>query len=215
MNRLYKVLLSGVVAGAALVSQMAYAQEAPDALIKRISDEMLTTVKNDKALQSGDFRRMSEVVDAKIAPFTNVERMTSMAVGRYWRQATPEQQKKLQTEFKQLLVRTYSGALSQVKDQSIQMRPFRGDLTKDTEVVVRSQVLGSGEPIQLDYRMEKAGDSWKVYDMNVAGVWLVENYKASFANEISKGGIDGLITTLSERNKRSTDKNNEKKAASS
>lgn len=213
MNRLFKVLLTGVVAAAAVVSQVAQAQEAPDALIKRVSDEMISTVKNDKALQSGDFRRMAEVVDAKIAPFTNVERMTAMAVGRYWRQATPEQQKKLQGEFKQLLVRTYSGALSQVKDQSIQMRPFRGDLTKDTEVVVRSQVLGAGEPIQLDYRMEKAGDSWKVYDMNVAGVWLVENYKASFANEINKGGIDGLIATLVDRNKRSAEKI-EKKASS-
>lgn len=207
MNRLLKSLMTGVVALAASFALTAQAaDEAPDALVKRLSDEMITTVKNDKSLQAGDVKRVAEVVDAKIVPFTNFERMTAMAVGRNWRTATPEQKQKLQAEFKQLLVRTYAGALSQVKDQSIQLRPFRGDAAKDTEVVVRTQVLGAGEPIQLDYRLEKAGDSWKMYDMNVAGVWLVENYKASFANEVTKGGLDGLITTLTERNKRASDK---------
>jgi phospholipid transport system substrate-binding protein len=203
MNRLLKAVLTGVVA---VTTMLAHAEEAPDALIKRISDELITTAKNDKALQTGDTRRVTEVVDAKVVPYTNFERMTAMAVGRYWRTATPEQKKQLQVEFKQLLIRTYSGALSQVKDQTIQMRPFRGDLSKDTEVVVRTQVLGAGEPIQLDYRLEKASEGWKVYDLNVAGVWLVENYKASFANEITKGGVDGLIATLAERNKRVTEK---------
>jgi phospholipid transport system substrate-binding protein len=207
MNRLLKTLMTGVVALTATFALTAHAaDEAPDALVKRLSDDMITTVKNDKSLQAGDVRRVAEVVDAKIVPFTNFERMTAMAVGRNWRTATPEQKTKLQAEFKQLLVRTYAGALSQVKDQSIQLRPFRGDATKDTEVVVRTQVLGAGEPIQLDYRLEKTGDSWKMYDMNVAGVWLVENYKASFANEVTKGGLDGLITTLAERNKRAGEK---------
>lgn len=207
MNRLLKALLAGVVAVTAMVAQAA--DEAPDALVKRISDEVLATAKADKSLQAGDIRRVTEVVDAKVVPHLNFERMTAMAVGRHWRAATPEQKTALQKEFKALLVRTYSGALSQVKDQTIQMRPFRGDLSKDTEVVVRTQVLGGSEPIQLDYRLEKADSGWKVYDMNVAGVWLVENYKASFANEVTKGGLDGLIATLSERNKRM----NERKAS--
>jgi phospholipid transport system substrate-binding protein len=207
MNRFLKSVVTGaitLVASFAMTAQAA--DEAPDALVKRLSDDMITAVKNDKSLQAGDVRRVAEVVDAKIVPYTNFERMTAMAVGRNWRSATPDQKKQLQIEFKQLLVRTYAGALSQVKDQSIQLRPFRGDAAKDTEVVVRTQVLGAGEPIQLDYRMEKAGDTWKMYDMNVAGVWLVENYKASFANEVTKGGLDGLIATLIERNKRAGEK---------
>jgi len=126
--------------------------------------------------------------------------MTASAVGRYWRQATPEQQQKLQAEFKTLLVRTYSGALAQVKEQTVQLKPFRAK-PEDQEVVVRTEVRGKGEPIQLDYRMEKRPDGWKIYDVNVLGVWLVENYRNSFAQEISAGGIDGLIAKLAERNK--------------
>ena len=126
--------------------------------------------------------------------------MTSSAVGRYWRQATPEQQARLQEEFKTLLVRTYAGALTQVKDQSVELKPLRAR-PEDTEVLVRSEVKGKGEPIQLDYRVEKTGDSWKIYDVNVLGVWLVETYRASFAQEISASGIDGLITKLAEKNK--------------
>jgi phospholipid transport system substrate-binding protein len=121
-------------------------------------------------------------------------------VGRNWRSATPEQQKRLQEEFKILLVRSYAGALTQVKDQTVQLKPLRAN-SGDTEVVVRTEVRGKGEPIQLDYRMEKAGDSWKIYDVNVVGVWLVEQYRTSFTQEISAGGIDGLIAKLAERNK--------------
>jgi phospholipid transport system substrate-binding protein len=121
-------------------------------------------------------------------------------VGRNWRSATPEQQKRLQDEFKILLVRSYAGALTQVTDQTVQLKPLRAN-PGDTEVVVRTEVRGKGEPIQLDYRMEKAGDSWKIYDVNVLGVWLVEQYRTSFNQEISSGGIDGLIAKLSERNK--------------
>jgi phospholipid transport system substrate-binding protein len=121
-------------------------------------------------------------------------------VGRFWRQATPEQKTRLQDEFKLLLVRTYSGALTQVKDQSVEMKPMRSR-PEDTEVIVRSEVKGKGEPIQLDYRMEKAGDSWRIYDVNVLGIWLVENYRSSFAQEIGASGIDGLINKLAEKNK--------------
>ena len=173
---------------------------APDALIKKVSGEVIEAVKADKAIQSGDVKPIMALVDAKILPHVNFQRMTASAVGRYWRQATPEQKTRLQDEFKLLLVRTYSGALTQVKDQVVEMKPMRSR-PEDTEVIVRSEVKGKGEPIQLDYRMEKAGDTWRIYDVNVLGVWLVENYRASFAQEIGASGIDGLITKLAQKNK--------------
>lgn len=176
------------------------ADEAPDALIKRVSTEVLEAVKADAAIQKGDVSRISTLVDTKIMPNVNFTRMTSSAVGRFWRQATPEQQKQLQDEFKTLLLRTYSGALAEVKDQSLSFKPFRA-APNDTEVVVRSEVRGKGDPIQLDYRLEKTADGWKIYDLNVLGVWLVETYRAQFAQEINAKGIDGLIATLAQRNK--------------
>jgi phospholipid transport system substrate-binding protein len=178
----------------------ARADTAPDELIRQVSNEVIDTVKSDKAIQAGDVSRIVALVDAKVMPHVNFQRMTASAVGRNWRSATPEQQKRLQEEFKILLVRSYSGALTQVKDQTVQLKPLRAN-PGDTEVVVRTEVRGKGEPIQLDYRMEKAGDSWKIYDVNVLGVWLVEQYRTSFNQEISSGGIDGLIAKLSERNK--------------
>ncbi|MEX8494719.1 phospholipid-binding protein MlaC, partial [Sphaerotilus sp.] len=180
-----------------LVTAVAHAQTAPDAWIKQISGEVIESVKTDKAIQAGDTKKIMTLVDAKILPNVNFLRMTSAAVGRYWRQATPEQQTRLQEEFKTLLVRTYAGALTQVKDQSVELKPLRAR-PEDTEVLVRSEVKGKGDPIQLDYRVEKTGDSWKIYDVNVLGVWLVETYRASFAQEISASGIDGLITKLTE-----------------
>jgi len=193
---------TSLIATAALVlaTAVAHAQTAPDAWIKQISGEVIDTVKSDKAIQAGDTRKIMTLVDAKILPNVNFLRMTSSAVGRYWRQATPEQQARLQEEFKTLLVRTYAGALTQVKDQSVELKPLRAK-PEDTEVLVRSEVKGKGDPIQLDYRLEKAGDGWKIYDVNVLGVWLVETYRASFAQEISASGIDGLITKLAEKNK--------------
>lgn len=193
---------TSLIATAALVlaTVVAHAQTAPDAWIKQISGEVIETVKSDKAIQAGDTKKIMTLVDAKILPNVNFLRMTSSAVGRYWRQATPEQQARLQEEFKTLLVRTYAGALTQVKDQSVELKPLRAR-PEDTEVLVRSEVKGKGEPIQLDYRVEKTGDSWKIYDVNVLGVWLVETYRASFAQEISASGIDGLITKLAEKNK--------------
>jgi len=189
-------------AGAALAVPLAAHAEAtaPDALVLRLSSEVIEAVKADPTIQSGDVRKVMALVDAKILPHVNFNRMTASAVGRYWRQATPEQQKRLQEEFKTLLVRTYSGALAQVRDQTVQLKPMRGK-AEDNEVVVRTEVRGKGDPIQLDYRLEKAADSWKIYDVNVLGVWLVENYRNSFAQEISAGGIDGLIAKLTERNK--------------
>ena len=199
MNRLMRGLgVVAVVFGSAVA--MAQAGKAPDALIREVSTDVIESVKADKSIQTGDVQKVILLVDAKVMPHVNFQRMTASAVGRYWRQATPEQQKGLQDEFKVLLVRTYSGALAQVKDQAVQLKPMRGG-ADDTEVVVRTEVRGKGDPIQLDYRLEKTPDGWKIYDVNVLGVWLVENYRNSFAQEISAGGIDGLIAKLVERNK--------------
>jgi len=177
----------------------------PDELVKQVSNDVIESVKADKTIQSGDLRKIMALVDTKVLPHVNFTRMTAAAVGRYWRQATPDQQQRLQAEFKTLLVRTYAGALTQVKDQTIELKPLRSK-PEDTEVVVRTEIRGRGEPVQLDYRMEKAGDGWKIYDVNVLGIWLVENYRSSFAQEISANGIDGLIAKLAERNKTAVNK---------
>jgi phospholipid transport system substrate-binding protein len=178
----------------------AQAVKPPDELIKEVSIDVLDAVKADQAIQAGDVQRVITLVDAKVMPYVNFQRMTSLAVGRYWRMASPEQKQRLQDEFKILLVRTYSGALAQVKDQTVQLRPMRS--TPDaTDVVVRTEVRGRGDPIQLDYRLEKSATGWKIYDVNVLGVWLVENYRNSFAQEIGANGIDGLIAKLADRNK--------------
>jgi phospholipid transport system substrate-binding protein len=190
---------AGLVLAAALAAP-AQAQSAPEDLIRKVSTEVLDAVKADKAIQSGDVARVLTLVDEKVMPHVNFQRMTASAVGRFWRQATPEQQKRLQDEFKTLLVRTYSGALAQVKDQTVELRPLRAN-PGDTEVMVRTQIKGRGEPIQLDYRLEKLGEAWKIYDVNVLGVWLVQSYQTQFAQEINAGGIDGLIAKLAERNK--------------
>ena len=182
------------------VARAADAAKSPDQLIKEVSTDVLDTIKADKSIQAGDVQKVVALVDAKVMPYVNFQRMTASAVGRYWRQATPEQQKRLQEEFKILLVRTYSGALSQVKDQTVQLKPMRAN-PEDKDVVVRTEVRGKGDPIQLDYRLEKGEQGWKIYDVNVLGVWLVENYRNSFAQEIGANGIDGLIGKLAERNK--------------
>lgn len=197
LKNLKHLLAAGLLAGASLLHA---AETSPEELVQKVSTEVIDAVKADKAIQAGDFKKIITLVDEKILPHLNFQRMTSSAVGRYWRQATPEQQKRLQEEFKTLLVRTYAGALTQVKDHNVVMRPMRSK-PEDTEVVVRTQIKGSGEPIQLDYRLEKAEGAWQIYDVNVLGVWLVDNYRSSFAQEISAAGIDGLIAKLTERNK--------------
>jgi phospholipid transport system substrate-binding protein len=197
-NRLTRTLAGATAA--LMLSVSAWASTAPDAFVQQLSNDLIEAVKGDKAIQAGDVSRIITLVDTKVMPNVNFQRMTASAVGRAWRTATPEQQKRLQEEFKTLIVRTYAGALTQLKDQTIGMKPLRAN-AGDTELVVRSEIKGKGEPIQLDYRVEKAGESWKIYDVNVAGVWLVEQYRNSFAQEITAGGLDGLITKLAARNK--------------
>ena len=199
MNRMIGWLVAAVV-GVGGAAAQAQAVKAPEVLIKEVSTDVIDAIKADKGIQAGEVQKVIALVDSKVMPHVNFQRMTASAVGRYWRQATPEQQKGLQNEFKILLVRTYSGALAQVKDQSVQLKPMRAG-ADENEVVVRTEVRGQGDPIQLDYRLEKSADGWKIYDVNVLGVWLVENYRNSFAQEISAGGIDGLIAKMAERNK--------------
>lgn len=176
---------------------------APDELVRRISTEVLDAIKADKALKGGDIARIMALVDAKVMPSVDFRRMTASAVGPAWRQATPAQRQRLQEEFKLLLVRTYAGALAQVSDQTVVLKPFRAN-PGDEEVVVRTEVRGKGDPIQLDYRLARTpgqGEGWKIYNLNVLGVWLVDTYRSQFAQEIGANGIDGLIGSLSERNK--------------
>ena len=177
-------------------------EEAPDALIQRLSDDVLATIRSDKSLQNGAVERVMAVVDSKIMPNVNFTRMTASATGPSWRKATPEQKQRLQAEFKHLLVRTYAGALKQVGDQTVEVKPMRSAPT-DKEVVVRTLVKGKGDPIQLDYRMERTpgqGSGWKIYDLNVLGVWLVDNDRPQFAQQLNSGGVDALIKSLAERN---------------
>jgi len=203
MNRqLFVRLLATLLMSASLGHAWAE-DEAPDAFVKRISVEVLDTIKADKAMRNGDIGRIVTLVDTRIMPHVDFQRMTASAVGPGWRQASPEQQKRLQDEFKILLVRTYAGALSQVSDQNVVMKPLRTS-AEDKELIVRSEVRGSGDPIQLDYRLEKTpgqGAGWRIYNLNVLGVWLVETYKSQFSQEINAKGIEGLIESLAARNK--------------
>ena len=198
-------LFALVLVSAALLSAVPAhtADEAPDVLIKRLSMDVLGSIKGDKSIQAGDVSRIVSLVDEKIIPNVDFQRMTASAVGPQWSKATPEQQKRLQDEFKILLVRTYAGALAQVSDQTIAVKPLRA-APEDKEVIVRTEVKGRGDPIQLDYRLEKTpgqGSGWQIYNLNVLGVWLVETYRSQFGEVINAKGIDGLIVTLSERNK--------------
>jgi phospholipid transport system substrate-binding protein len=183
-----------------IAAPAAATNEAPDVLVKRISTDVLDTVKADKDIQSGNTQKIMALVNTKILPYVDADKMTAQAAGRFWRQATPEQQKQLSEEFRTLLVYTYSGALSQVKNETIEFKPFRAD-PADTEAEVKSQVnLTRGEPITLNYRLSKGAQGWKIYDLNVLGAWLVETYKSTFSSEIGKSGIDGLIKKLHDRN---------------
>jgi phospholipid transport system substrate-binding protein len=205
MNRLLsRRHFAACVLAAASLSMSSLAQaadEAADVFIKRVSSDILEAIKADKSIRNGDINKIIVLVDQRVMPNVNFLRMTASAVGPGWRQATPEQQKRLQEEFKTLLVRTYAGALGQVSDQTIAVKPLRA-AADDKEVMVRTEVRGKGDPIQLDYRVEKTADgSWKVYNMNVMGIWLVENYKTQFVQEINAKGVDGLIASLVDRNK--------------
>jgi phospholipid transport system substrate-binding protein len=197
-----KLIKQLIALGAIAISALATAApgEAPDALVKRISNDVIETAKADKDIQAGNITKVTALVDSKILPYVDFQRMTALAAGRFWRDATPEQKTALSNEFRTLLIHTYSGALSQIKNETVEFKPMRAD-PADTEVEVRSVVnVARGEPIQLNYRLAKSASGWKIFDINVLGAWLVETYRGTFATEISKGGIDGLIKKLAERN---------------
>jgi phospholipid transport system substrate-binding protein len=184
----------------AFVAVSATAQEAPDALVKRVANEVLGIIKSDPKVQAGDQQRIREVVESKLVPYFDFDRITALAMGRNWRSATPEQQKQLVEQFRQLLVRTYSGALTQYRDQTMDYKPVRAEANA-TEVTVRTEVVRSGQvPVQIDYSMEKKADTWKVYDIIVGGVSLVTNYRDEFTQQVQTGGVDGLIRSLAAKN---------------
>lgn len=203
LARLGAGALAALALAAAPWSWAQASDEAPNAMIERLSKELLDTIKSDQSLQNGDVQRIMQVVDAKVMPNVNFTRMTASATGPAWRKATPEQRQRLQTEFKTLLVHTYAGALKQVKNQSVEVLPLRAQ-PGDKEVVVRTLIRGQGDPVQVDYRMERASapaGGWKIYDLNVVGVWLVDNYRPQFAQQINAGGVDALIQSLADRNR--------------
>ena len=201
MQALARRVLFAALAVAALAAMPARAEEAPDAMVKRVSQDVQATIRSDPLIQAGDQARIRELIEVKLVPNFDFTRMTALAMGRNWRNATPEQQKRLTDEFRALLVRTYAGALNQYREQTLEFKPLKMN-AGDTDVTVRTQVTKtSGSPVQIDYSMEKLPDGWKAYDVIVAGVSLVTNYRDEFNEQIRNGGIDGLIKTLTDRNK--------------
>lgn len=197
-----KPIIQLIAAASATVAfaTSAIAAEAPDALVKRISADVIETVKSDKDIQAGNRNKIMDLVNSKILPHVDAQKMTQQAAGRFWRQATPAQQQQLTKEFTNLLVYTYAGALSQIKNETVEFQPMRAEAGAN-DVEVRSQVkVARGEPITLNYRLANGPQGWKIYDINVLGAWLVQTYTSTFASEINKGGIDGLIKKLAERN---------------
>ena len=200
IHKYFSVLLSSLFLFAGSVSAQAVDQSTPDGLIKTVVSDVMASVKSDPEIQKGNIPRIVDLVEKKIVPYTDMRRTTEMAMGQNWKKATPEQQTQLVSEFKNLLIRTYSGALSQLRDQTIQFKPLRA-APDDKEVVVKTVVIGRGDPVPLDYRLEKTANGWRVYDMNIMGVWLVEAYRNQFANQISQNGVEGLVKFLQDRNK--------------
>lgn len=208
MKPIAQLIVTAAVAAfsTSVIAAQAQAAEAPDVLVKRVSTDVIDAVKADKDIQAGNSRKIIDLVNSKILPYVDSDKMTAQAAGRFWRQATPEQQKQLSAEFRDLLIYTYAGALSQIKNETIEFKPFRAD-PADPEVEVKSQVnLTRGEPITLNYRLSKGAQGWKIFDLNVMGAWLVETYKSTFASEIGKSGIDGLIKKLHDRNQQLANK---------
>ena len=194
--------LARLVAGfcCAIAVSAAFAQEAPDALVKRVAQETLQTIKSDAKVQAGDQQRIREVVESKLLPYFDFDRITALAMGRNWRQASPEQQKQLVDQFRTLLVRTYSGALAQYRDQVMDYKPLRAEANA-TDVTVRTEVVRQGQaPVQIDYSMTKSPSGWRVYDVIVGGVSLVTNYRDEFTQQVQAGGVDGLIKSLAAKN---------------
>jgi len=196
-----RITLAAVFAMAAATSSAATADIAPDALARSVTDEVLAVVRADRDIASGHPQKVAQLVETKVLPHFNFSRMTQLAVGRNWRQATPAQQTVLIDEFRTLLVRTYTTAFTQYRNQTVDYKPVRMAAT-DTDVVVKSLITQpAGQPIAIDYSMEKGPSGWKVYDVKIEGVSLVENYRHTFNSEIQRGGIDGLINTLAQKNK--------------
>ncbi|TWG83486.1 phospholipid transport system substrate-binding protein [Cupriavidus gilardii J11] len=199
---LKRLLLPFIAAFAISAPALAQAPDTstPDGLIRALVDDVMATVKADKDMQAGSIPKITAMIEQKILPNANFQKTTQIAMGRNWSKATPEQQKQITEEFKMLLIRTYAGAISQIRDQTVQFRPYRG-APDDTDATVRTQVINKGEPIQMDYRLEKTPQGWKVYDINVLGAWLTEAYKGSFNTIAGQQGIDGVIKTLQDRNR--------------
>jgi phospholipid transport system substrate-binding protein len=192
---------AALIAVALFTAAMAQAQESPEALVKRVSQDVIATIKADPLVQAGNQARIREVMETKLLPNFDFARMTALAMGRNWRAATPEQQQRLIDEFRTLLVRTYSGALNKYRDETIEYKPLRMN-PGDTDVTVRTAVLKpGGAPIQIDYSMAKSPSGWKAYDVIVGGVSLVTNYRDEFNEQVKNGGVDGLLKTLAEKNK--------------
>lgn len=173
--------------------------QTPPQLIETMSNEIIRDVQQDPKLRSGNPEVVMQFVENKILPNVDFQKITQSAVGRYWREATPAQRTALEQQFKQLLVYTYAGAVKQIKDQKIKLLPYR-EPANAQDVTVRTRVINNGEPLQLDYRLESTPAGWKITDVNVMGIWLVDNYRSVFAQEIGQKGIDGLIATLKEKN---------------
>ena len=195
-------ILAMMLMASLLVTKSPLAQaidSTPDGLVKTLVSDVMNSIKSDKDIQAGNVNKVIALVDAKIVPYTNFQKTTQLAMGKNWSRATPEQQKQITAEFKTLLMRTYAGALTQVKDQTVTYKPFRMD-PADTEVVVKTQVMNKGDAIQIDYRLEKVGETWRLYDLNVLGAWLIEAYRGQFNNQISANGIEGLLKFLQDRN---------------
>ncbi len=179
-------------------AQAAYTS-APDVLIKTVTQQVLDQIKSDSKIQSGDINEITKLVNEKILPYTDFTRTTRLVMGRNWNTATPEQQKQIVEQFKMLLIRTYLGALAQVRNQTIQYKPFRAS-PDDTDVVVRSVVVNNGQPVELDYRLYKTAQGWRVYDINVLGAWLIQAYQQQFNEQIQQHGVNGLVQFLTQRN---------------
>lgn len=181
-----------------------FAAGTPEALIQNMGDDIVKTIKTDKAIAAGDVSKIASYVDSKIMPNVDFDRMTGAVVGRSYNSATADQKSQLQAQYKKLIIRTYSGALSQFKNETLEVQPSKAD-DGDTSIVVRSRIIGRPEPIQLDYRMKKTdAGAWKIYDVNVAGVWMNDSYKSQFASAVKKGGVDALISQLTSMNNAAT-----------
>jgi len=196
-QRVLQVIVATLVA---LVALPAFAQEAPDALVKRVSQEAIAIIKSDPKVQAGDQARIRELIETKLAPHFDIDRMTALSAGRAYRSATPEQKKELGEQFKTLLIRTYSTALNQYRDQTIDYKPLRLD-PNASDATVRTEVIRPGQtPVEIDYSMTKTPSGWKAYDVIVGGVSLVTNYRDEFTQQVQAGGIDGLIRSLQAKN---------------